>query len=168
MTDDRLIVGRIAKAHGIKGEVAIEIHTDAPAVRFAPGAELRADPDLELTIATSRSHQGRVLVRFESVPDRNGAEALRGRWLSVDAATLVPREDPWSFWEFELEGAAVTDASGAPLGTIARIEKGKIDDLWVVRTPNGNVLVPAVKAIVVSVDIESKTVVLDPPEGLFP
>jgi 16S rRNA processing protein RimM len=165
---DRLIVGRVAKAHGIKGEVAIEIHTDVPEIRFAPGAHLRADPDIDLTVATSREHQGRVLVRFESVPDRNGAEALRGRWLSIDAADLQPLDDPWSFWGFELEGAAVTDTTGTKLGTFVGVQEGKVDDLWIVRTPNGNVLVPAVKQIVVSVDVGAKQIVLDPPEGLFP
>lgn len=167
MSEDRLIVGRIAKAHGIRGEVAIDLHTDAPEKRFARGAVVRADPDLDLTIATSRPHQGRMLVRFEGVPDRNGAEALRGRWLSVDAATVPPREDPWSFWEFELDGARVVDVSGAPLGTFVRVEQGKVDDLWVVATPNGHVLVPAVRPIVHAVDVAAKTIVLDPPEGLF-
>lgn len=164
---ERLTIGRIAKAHGIGGEVSIEIHTDVEE-RFAPGATVRIDPDLDLTITSARPHQGRVLVRFEGIHDRNGAEALRGRWLSVDAASTPVPEDPWSFWEFQLDGATVVDTQGARLGVFARAEHGRSGDLWVVATPNGEVLVPAVRAIVRDVNVETKIIVLDPPEGLFP
>lgn len=163
---ERLTIGRIAKAHGILGEVAIEIHTDV-AERFAPGATVRIDPDLELTIKSARPHQGRVLVRFEGIGDRNGAEALRGRWLSVDAASTPAPEDPWSFWEFQLDGAVVVDTDGTRLGVFTRAEHARSGDLWVVTTPNGEVLVPAVRAIIRDVNVETKTIVLDPPEGLF-
>jgi 16S rRNA processing protein RimM len=162
---ERLIVGRIAKAHGLNGEVAIEVVSDAPD-RFASGARVFAG-DRSLTVATSRAHQGRLLVRFDEVPDRSAAESLRGTELTIPAGEARALEDEWSFYPHQLVGFAVTDESGAPLGSMTRVDESPGADLWVVGAGNGEVLVPAVRDIVVAVDLEKKTIVLRPPDGLF-
>lgn len=165
MNPERLIVGRVAKAHGIQGEVAIEVVSDAPD-RFASGARVFAG-DRSLIVATSRSHQGRLLVRFDEVPDRSAAEALRGTELTIPAEEAHALEDEWSFYPHQLIGFAVTDENGTTLGTMTRVDESPGADLWVVGARNGEVLVPAVRDIVVAVDLEKKTIVLRPPDGLF-
>jgi 16S rRNA processing protein RimM len=162
---ERLIVGRIAKAHGIQGEVAIEVVSDAPD-RFEVGARVFAG-DRPLIVSTARAHQGRLLVRFDDVPDRSAAEALRGTELTIPADEAHALEDEWSFYPHELVGFAVTDESGTPLGTMTRVDESPGADLWVVGARNGEVLVPAVRDIVVAVDREKQTIVLRPPDGLF-
>lgn len=164
MNTDRLLVGRIVKAHGIKGEVALEVFSDVPG-RFAPGARLHAG-ERDLTVATSREHQGRMLVRFEGVADRTTAEDLRNLELSVDASAS-PELEEGSYYTHQLIGCAVRDRAGNALGEIARIEEGKANDVWVVSDGAREVLVPAVRAIVAEIDIAGRTVTLDPPDGLF-
>jgi 16S rRNA processing protein RimM len=159
-----VVVGRIIKAHGIKGEVMVDVLSDVPG-RFAPGAHV-AHGDRELTVATSRAHQGRMLVRFEGIADRNGAEALRGVELSVDSALSPPPPDG-SWYTHQLIGCDVIDEKGVRLGALVRIEETAANDLWVVADGAREVLVPAVRAIVSSVDVEARRVVLTPPEGLF-
>jgi 16S rRNA processing protein RimM len=161
---ERLIVGRVAKAHGIRGEVAIDIYSDAPE-RFAAGAQVFAG-ERTLTIATSRQHQGRMLVRFENVRDRNDAERLRGVELSIDASDAAPLEE-WSFYPHQLEGLTVVDEEGRTLGTMARVEESPGGDLWIVTTERSEVLVPAVREIVRSVDLEKRIIVVSPPVGMF-
>ena len=165
MKPERLIVGRIAKAHGIQGEVAIEVVSDAPD-RFEVGARVFAG-DRPLVIATARAHQGRLLVRFDDVPDRSAAEALRGTDLTIPAGEARALEDEWSFYPHELVGFAVTDESGTSLGTMRRVDESPGGDLWVVGARNGEVLVPAVRDIVMAVDRKKQTIVLRPPDGLF-
>src|SRR5260221_11079540 len=96
MDPERLVVGRVAKAHGINGEVSIEVLSDAPD-RFAVGACVFAG-DRSLTVATARDHNGRLLVRFDGVPDRTGAEALRGAELTIPADEAHALNDEWSFY----------------------------------------------------------------------
>lgn len=165
MNPERLIVGRIAKAHGLNGEVAIDVVSDAPD-RFASGARVFAG-DRPMTVATSRAHQGRLLVRFDEVPDRTAAESLRGTELTIPAEEARALDDEWSFYPHQLVGFAVTDENGAALGTMTRVDESPGADLWVVRARDGEVLVPAVRDIVVSVDLEKRTIVLRPPDGLF-
>ena len=165
MKPERLVVGRIAKAHGIRGEVAVDVSTDEPS-RFAPGARVLAG-DRALTVSASRPHQGRLLVLFEEVPDRNAAETLSGAELTIPAEEARALEDDWSFYPHQLEGLKVTDESGNELGTMDRVEESPASDLWVVRANGRDVLVPAVRDIVVRVDLDGGTIVLRPPEGLF-
>lgn len=165
MKPERLVVGRIAKAHGIRGEVAIDVWTDEPS-RFAPRARVKAG-DRALTVSASRPHQGRLLVLFEEVPDRNAAEALKGAELTVPFEEARALEDDWSFYPHQLAGLKVTDESGHELGTMDRVEESPASDLWVVRAEGREVLVPAVRDIVVRVDLDGGTIVLRPPEGLF-
>ena len=165
MDPERLVVGRIAKAHGINGEVSIEVLSDAPD-RFAVGARV-FDGDRPLAVATARAHHGRLLVRFEGVLDRSGAESLRGTELTIPAAEAHALDDEWSFYPHQLVGFAVTDEKGKTLGTMRRVEESPGADLWVVGARSGEVLVPAVRDIVVAVDLDERTIVLRPPDGLF-
>jgi 16S rRNA processing protein RimM len=172
VTTELLLVGRIAKAHGIAGELTVDVHTDAPDERFSPGAVLNArlrDRSVRaLTVSAVRAHSGRLLVRFAEVPDRTVAETLRGAQLLVDAADLPPSEDPDEFYDHELEGLAAVLADGTEIGRIREVAHSPGGELLVIdRAEGGEALVPFVRAIVPEVDVASGRVVLDPPEGLL-
>ncbi|MGS2614710.1 ribosome maturation factor RimM [Micromonospora sp. LZ34] len=180
-----LIVGRIGKPHGIRGEVTVEVRTDEPEARFAPGTVLRTEPGAapppaapehgepfrvpaELTVEAARWHQGRLLVAFSGVPDRDVAEALRGTLLGVDSADVAPPEDPEEFHDHQLVGLTAVTPAGEPLGEVARIDHAPASDLLVLRRPEGRTaLIPFVKAIVPEVDLAGRRVVVDPPAGLL-
>ena len=181
-----LIVGRIGKPHGIRGEVTVEVRTDEPEARFAPGSVLRTEPGAaapanpapgagvlfrvpaELKIEAARWHQGRMLVAFEGIEGREVAEALRGTLLGVDSADVASPEDPEEFHDHQLVGLAVVTPSGERLGEVARIDHAPASDLLVLRRPEGRTaLIPFVKAIVPEVDLAGGRVVVDPPAGLL-
>lgn len=170
MTD--LVVGRVAKAHGIGGELAVDVRTDEPQLRFAAEAVVRArlkdGSDRPLTVVSARLHTDRLLVRFAEVLTRDVAETLRGALLLVVAEDLPPSEDPDEFYDHELEGLAAELADGTPVGTVREVAHGPGTDLLVLDLPDGReVLVPFVQAIVPEVDRAGRRVVLDPPEGLL-
>jgi len=170
-----LNVGHIVRSHGVLGEVLVEIRTDEPAQRFVPGSVLVTDPGRstgpipdKLTIESVRPHQGRLLVVFDGVHDRDLADRLRGVVLCVDSAELVPTEDPDEFHDHQLVGLAAVTPDGAPLGEITRIDHAPAHDNLVLRRSDGRTaLVPFVKAIVPEVDLAGRRVVMTPPEGLF-
>lgn len=172
-----LIVGRIGRPHGIRGEVTVEVRTDEPDVRFAAGSVLLTEPAAvggpvrvpdRLTVEAVRWHQARLLVLFDGVYDRSLAEELRGTLLCVDSADVVEPEDPDEFRDHQLLGLAVVTPAGEPLGEIARIDHTPASDLLVLRRPQGRTaLIPFVKAIVSEVDIPGGRVVVDPPDGLL-
>ncbi|WP_304453603.1 ribosome maturation factor RimM [Nocardiopsis sp. YSL2] len=165
----RLVVGRIGRAHGIRGDVAVDVRTDDPAARFAVGAALDTDPAAAgpLRVRSTRRHSGRLLVRFEGIDDRDAAEALRGTALLVDSADIAPLDDPDEFHDHELIGLAVRTAAGAAVGTVDDVLH-HAQDLLVVTTAEGDeVLVPFVAALVPEVDTEQGHIVIDPPPGLL-
>jgi 16S rRNA processing protein RimM len=169
---DLLLVGRVAKAHGIGGELAVDIHTDAPDERFTPGAvlsaRLRDRSHRALTVSSVRHHSGRLLVRFDEVPDRTAAETLRGAQLLVDAAELPRSDDPDAFYDHELEGLAAVLTDGTEVGRVTEVARGPGGELLVLDRGDGTeALVPFVRAIVPEVDVAGGRVVLDPPEGLL-
>lgn len=156
---DRLVVGRVGRAHGLRGEIAVRFTSNRPE-RAEPGSVLYA-ADRELVIVTSRPHQDRVLVRFAGVDDRTAAEALQGLELSAarlegDDAELPEGE----LWVHELVGAEVQDRSGATVGRVVAVEANPAHDLLVL---DGGALVP----MVFVVEQRDGVVVVDPPEGLF-
>jgi 16S rRNA processing protein RimM len=150
-----LELGRVGRPHGLKGEVVVMLHTDRPE-RTAPGAVLHAG-DRTLVVATARPHQGRWLVRFEGITDRNGAEELRG-------ATLVgePPDDPGEgrIWVHELVGDEVRDVNGNSLGRVTAIEANPAHDILVL---DDGALVP----FVFVVEREAGVLVVDLPDGLL-
>ncbi len=171
----RVIVGRIGRPHGIRGEVVIGVRTDEPDLRFAVGATLdateRADEPAgaQLTVAAVRWHSGQLLVAFAGVTDRTAAAELTGRWLSVDSSQLPEIGDPDEFRDHELIGLSVRTCTGDPVGVVADVLHYGQDLLVVRRTDGqeGESLVPFVKAIVPEVDVQGGVVVIDPPPGLL-
>jgi len=165
----QLVVGRIARAHGIRGEVSVDVRTDAADVRFASGVQLDTDPPraAPLIVVSTRWHSGRLLVTFDGVVDRTAAEALRGLLLTVDSATSPPTE-PDEFWDHDLAGLDVVSVDGTVLGVVDDVAHPPGVPLLVVRRPDGTeAFVPFVHDIVPTVDLAARRVVVDPPEGLF-
>lgn len=169
-----LVVGRVVKAHGITGELVVDVRTDDPDERFVPGRRMRLKPSRgntearEVEVQTARPHSGRLLVRLVGVTDRDGADALRGNLFLVDSADLPPLDDPDEFYDHELEGLSVVTVDGEHVGTVAEVLHTPAGELLSVRTVDGvEVLVPFVSAIVPSVSLADGVVRIDPPEGLL-
>ncbi|WP_407318319.1 ribosome maturation factor RimM [Isoptericola halotolerans] len=162
-----LVVARIGKAHGLRGEVALDVRTDVPEERFTVGAELRTVPADAgpLTVTATRVHQGRWLVAFAESPDRTTAEGLRGVELVVEAGDSQD-EDAW--YPHELAGLRAELADGTVVGEVVGLEHLPAHDVLVLRETGGErTLVPFVHAIVPEVDVPGGRVRLSPPGGLL-
>jgi 16S rRNA processing protein RimM len=159
-------VGRIARAHGIKGEVAVLVLSQV-AERFEPGSRLFLDETGErpLTVSAARPHRQRLLVRFEEVTDRNGAEALLGSYLFVPASES-PSLPEGEYWTHDLIGSEMVTTGGRSLGLIEEVIHTVANDVWVARGPEGEVLVPALSDVVESVDLPAHRVVVHEVPGL--
>lgn len=167
----QLVVGRIGRPHGIRGELTVQVHTDEPDSRFAAGSVLATEPAARgpLTVSSSRWHSGRLLVSFDGYADRTSAEDLRGTLLVMDSAEVSPAEDPDEFHDYQLIGLDVATVAGEPVGVVADVlHQGQ--DLLVIRPgrPGAeDVLVPFVAALVPEVDVKARRLVIDPPPGLL-
>lgn len=163
-------VGRIGRAHGIRGEVSVDVRTDSPDLRFGEGARLATDPERigPLIVRRTRWHSGRLLVRFEGVGDRAGAEALRGILLLADVSADEHPADSDEFYDHQLVGMRVVTTSGIDVGAVADVLHLPEQDLLVVQQDrSADVLVPFVAEIVPEVDRAAGRVVIDPPTGLL-
>ena len=166
----RLVVGRIGKAHGLRGEVTVEVRTDDPDLRFAPGAVLETDPARRgpLTVASGRVQGGRLVLRFEGVEDRTAAEGLRNTMLIVEADPDELPDDPDEFYDHQLVGLRVVTVDGRDVGTVMEMLHLPTQDVFVVTRADGReALIPFVEEIVPDVDLDEQTVLVDPPEGLL-
>ncbi|MHC3471847.1 ribosome maturation factor RimM [Streptomyces sp. 7R007] len=166
----QLVVARVGRAHGIKGEVTVEVRTDEPELRLAPGAVLATDPASvgPLTIETGRVHSGRLLLRFEGVRDRTAAEALRNTLLiaEVDPDELPEEED--EYYDHQLIDLDVVTEDGVEVGRITEISHLPSQDLFIVERPDGSeVMIPFVGEIVTEIDLEEQRAVISPPPGLI-
>jgi 16S rRNA processing protein RimM len=166
----QLVVGKIGRAHGIRGDVSVEVRTDEPELRLGPGAVLATDPaDIgPLTVESGRVHSGRLLLHFAGVNDRNAAEALRGTLLIAEVDPDERPEDPDEYYDHQLIGLDVVLADGTPVGELTEVIHLPYQDLLNVRRPDGSdVLVPFVEQIVPTIDLDEQRVVLTPPPGLI-
>ena len=166
----QLVVARIGRAHGIKGEVTVEVRTDEPELRLAPGAVLATDPASvgPLTIETGHVHSGRLLLRFEGVRDRNAAEALRNTLLIAEVDPEVLPEEEDEYYDHQLMDLDVVTKDGVEVGRITEISHLPSQDLFIVERPDGSeVLIPFVEEIVTEIDLEEQRAVIDPPPGLI-
>ncbi|MFG1949137.1 ribosome maturation factor RimM [Nonomuraea sp. NPDC048826] len=166
----QLVVGRIGRPHGVRGEVTVEVRTDDPGLRFAVGNALATDPPGRgpLVVEGGRWHKGVLLLSLAGVTDRGQAEELRGTMLVIDSSEIEPSDDPDEFHDHQLIGLTVETVGGETVGEVGDVlHHGQ--DLLVVRRGGGHddVLVPFVKALVPVVDLEGGKLVVDPPEGLL-
>ena len=160
-------IGKVVKAHGIQGEVVIEVTTDAPEERFYVGAVLsgrQAGREIELTVAALRWHKGRILAKFEEIPDRNGAESLRGTQFFAEPLDHDVETD--GYYDHELEGLDVIKG-GTVIGTVTAADEGPAGTLLTVTIDGREVLIPFVEQIVPEVDLEAGHIVITPPDGLL-
>ncbi|MGH2786623.1 MAG: ribosome maturation factor RimM [Actinomycetota bacterium] len=160
----KLLAGHIGKPHGVSGEVYVVRISDDPK-RFEPGRRLEHDDGRELMVETARPHRDRFLVKFAGIDTRTDAESLRGElYVPFDAARTLEQDE---FWPHQLIGCEVATPSGERIGTITGVQPGPAHDILVVDTPGGERLVPTVKAIVTSVDIDARMITVDAPAGLL-
>ncbi|MFJ6794105.1 ribosome maturation factor RimM [Streptomyces sp. NPDC091268] len=166
----QLVVARIGRAHGIKGEVTVEVRTDEPELRLSPGAVLQTEPASAgpLTIETGRVHSGRLLLRFAGVKDRSGAEALRNILLIAEVDPTELPEEPDEYYDHQLMDLDVVLEDGTPIGRITEISHLPSQDLFIVERPDGTeVMVPFVEEIVAEIDLAEQRCVITPPPGLI-
>ena len=167
-----LVVGRVAKAHGVTGEVVVDVRTDDPDGRFARGKTLRGrasrgGSERDYTIESVREHSGRLLLRLAGVVGRDAAEALRGTLFLIDSDDLPPITETDEFYDHQLEGLQVRTTEGTDVGTVAEVLHTAAGELLSVRAEAREVLIPFVSAIVTSVSLVDQVIEIDPPEGLL-
>ncbi|MGW7621349.1 ribosome maturation factor RimM [Streptomyces antimycoticus] len=166
----QLVVARIGRAHGIKGEVTVEVRTDEPELRLGPGAVLTTEPASAgpLTIESGRVHSGRLLLRFEGVRDRSAAEALRNTLLIAEVDPEELPEDPEEFYDHQLIDIDVVTVDGTEVGRVSEVSHLPYQDLLIVKRPDGGeVMIPFVSEFVPEIDLEEQRAVIDPPPGLL-
>jgi 16S rRNA processing protein RimM len=163
-------VGRIARAHGIRGQVIVSLDTDFPEERFRPGAELfieRNGAIQTLTLTSVRFHRDRPVIGIAGVETMSDAETLAGRELRVPVDRLAPLPGG-TFYRHDLIGCRVETPAGELVGTVENVE-GTLSGsrLVVAGASRGEVLIPLVAKICIAVDPAAKKIVIDPPEGLL-
>jgi 16S rRNA processing protein RimM len=163
------VVGRIARAHGIRGQVIVDPETDFPGTRFQPGGEVfvqRGGVPAALRLTTVRFHRDRPVIGLEGVETMNDAEALRGQELRVPLDRLAPLP-PGAFYDHDLVGCRVETRSGELVGTVAGVEAGADGGRLVVKGRGGEMLIPLAASICTTIDPAGKRIVIDPPDGLL-
>ena len=168
----QLVVGRIARPHGVRGELVVEVRTDDPDERLAAGVVLATEPAAvgPLEVTRARWHSGRLLLSFDGVTDRDQADQLRGVMLVVDSADLEDIGDPDEFRDHQLIGLAVIGPGGEHVGEVADVLHYGQDLLVVAGSgprEGSEIMVPFVAELVPVVDLEAKRLVIDPPPGLL-
>ncbi len=163
-----LVVGRIGRAHGLRGEVTIEVRTDQPEVRFADGSVLVTDPESAgpLKVIHAKNHSGRMLITFEGIDDRTKAEHLRNTMLLADVDPDASSEDD-EYYDFQLIGSSVALIDGPKIGEVTDVIHLPAQDLLAFRYQEREVLIPFIHQFVPEVDIKAKRIVISPPPGLI-
>ena len=163
--DAMAVVGRIARAHGIKGQVIVSPETDFPERRFRPGATLFTTRG-GLTLTTVRFQNGRPVIGIEGVGTMNDAELLAGLELRVPVEELAPLP-AGTFYHHELVGCRVVTGGGEPVGTVKAVEGTMGGSRLVVAGARGEILIPLATDICRTIDVSGKRIVIEPPEGLL-
>jgi 16S rRNA processing protein RimM len=176
-----LAVGRIGRAHGVRGEVRVEVLTDFPERRYAPGSRLLVAPPPDPTapgrepeepvpvvVKSARPHRGAILVRLDRAADRTAAEALTGQQLYVEASD-APELGPDAYYEHQLVGCVVATRDGRRLGRVTELLETGAADVLIVgdEAPGTTVLVPMIAQVIQSVDVDKGLIVIDPLPGLL-
>lgn len=177
--DEPILVGTVARAHGLTGEVVVDSWSDAPE-RFAAGsvldaklsgdagpaaADAAAGATKRLRVKASRPFGERLLVRFEGIESRTDAEALRGVDLTIPRREAKPLPEG-EHYRFELVGLRAKTSAGEPIGEVAEVFTTGANDVLVVRGERGEILIPVIPGVIVSVDVPGGSITMNPPPGL--
>jgi 16S rRNA processing protein RimM len=163
-----VLVGRIARTHGHRGQVIVDPETDFPEQRFAPGSVLytrRGGVESTLTITASRMHQGRPVVSIQGIESMTEAEGLAGLELRIPESSLTPLP-AGTYYHHELVGCEVRTTAGRVVGHVRAVEGGAGTARLVIGEGRGEVQIPLVEALCVTIDVAARCIVVDPPEGL--
>ena len=167
--DDLILVGRVTRTHGIRGHVVVAAETDFVEARFRAGARFHTrvgDREETLTLTAARIQNGRPIVLFEGCTRIEDVERLIGCELRVPESALQPL-DPGVYYEHQLVGCGVETVGGETVGTVARVQGGAAGSLLVIDGPRGEVLVPLVLGICVTIDVDRRRITIAPPDGLL-
>lgn len=165
----QVIVGRIGRAHGVRGEVSVDVRTDEPERRFAVGSRLVVtDTGATLTVRATRPHQGRLLICFDEVGDRPAADSVRGAVLGAEVSADDEPADPEEFYDHQLTGLEVRTSAGEQVGVVAEVLHLPGQDTLAIHRPDGGeVLVPFVSALVPAIELDDGYLVIDDVPGLL-
>jgi len=166
---DVVAVGRVGKAHGVRGDVFVEPWTDMPEERFVEAAVFATEPTDRgpLTVVSARDHSGKLVVHFAGLDDRNAVESIRGAVLVMAAADRPPIDDPDEFYDSDLVGLSVRTVDGRNLGPVSEVLHSPGNSLLAVDVGGREVLVPFLKRFVPIVDLAAGVIEIDPPDGLL-
>ena len=163
-----LVVGRIGRAHGVRGDVFVEPRTDEPELRFAQGQTLTTDDGVTVTVQSSKWHSGKFVVHFVGIDDRTAVEALRNKTLQVDVDPTVLPEDPDEFYDHQLVDLTVLDEQGNAIGVVREVLHLPSQDVLAVKlSDEREVLIPFVSEIVPTVNVAEGNIIITPPAGLL-
>jgi len=165
----QVVVGRLGRPHGVKGEINVEVLTDDPEIRFAVGNKLKLEKKDEfITVKTLRIGNKKLLVNFVEITDRTQAEEYKGNYLTLDLDESEIPQTGDEFYDEQLIGLTAINNSSSPLGVVIDVIHGTAQDLLVIKTTEGEeVLVPFVDEIVPEINVEQKHILITPPKGLF-
>lgn len=164
-----VLVGRIARAHGNRGQVIVDPATDFPEERFKAGSVVhirRGGAAEPVTIESVRFHRGRPILGLAGIDTMDAAEALAGIELRISDDALQPLP-AGSYYHHDLIGCSVQTPRGEPIGRVTSVEGDAAGSRLVVETPQGEVLIPMAEGIWQSVDLPARKIVVEPPEGLL-
>ncbi len=165
-----VVIGRLRKPHGLRGEMLLEVLTDYPQARFYPGAVIHIGPRrIPLTIREVKPHRDGLLLSFEGYPDRTSVEPLRNQWVTIEAEEVIPAREEDVYYDFEVLGAQVETEDGRVLGRVVEIIETAGNDVFVVEPSRGpEILLPVTQEVVRRVDAERRVVVVHLLPGLLP
>jgi 16S rRNA processing protein RimM len=167
-TGEPVLVGVVARPHGLGGEVVVDVYSDAPG-RFAPGMSMTARPPSgaprTVKVANARPFNARLLVRFEGCASKDEAQALHGAELTVAKEDIAPLP-AGTHYRFQLLGLRVRGRDGKHYGEVADVFATGSNDVYVIRGPEGELLLPALESVVLKIDLERKEMVVEVPPGL--
>jgi 16S rRNA processing protein RimM len=159
VTEPTIAVGRIAKAHGVRGELSVVVLSEV-AERFEPGSVLWLEDGRALTVASAKPYRDKLLVTFREVRDRTQAEALQTALLVVPESSSPPLPEG-SWWDHQIEGCSVTTDTGRELGTVSEVIHTAANEVWsAVDDAGTETLIPVLKDVVVSVDVDARRIVV--------
>jgi|SRR5262245_18648055 len=165
MEGPTVAVGRITRAHGVRGEVAVLVISEVPG-RFSNGATVWTEDGRALTVSAARSHGDRLLVHFEGVVGREQADALRGRLLVVPESAS-PELPDGSWWDHQIVGCEVETDAGRTLGTVRDVIHTAANDVWsVMDAAEIETLIPVIQDAIVQVDVAARRIVVREIPGL--